>query len=104
MALKIKAILKEKMEVNEFTKKDGGKFRKRSFIIETENKYNNIVCFDILKDDVIQMLDNFSVGNEIEVDFNLSSREYNGKYYHNLVAWRLTKVEKSNVEKDDDPF
>ena len=53
---------------------------------------------------MIQMLDNFSVGNEIEVDFNLSSREYNGKYYHNLVAWRLTKVEKSNVEKDDDPF
>jgi hypothetical protein len=30
-----------------------------------------------------------SVGKEVEVFFNPSSREYNGKIYHNRDAWRV---------------
>ena len=32
-----------------------------------------------------------SAGTEIEVAFNLSSREYNGKYYHNIDAWKINR-------------
>jgi hypothetical protein len=35
---------------------------------------------------------------EIEVSFNLSSREYNGKYYHNIDAWRINKAAAAVVE------
>ena len=56
------------------------------------------------------MLNNLQLGEKIEVFFNLSSREYNQKYYHNIDAWKLNKVEdlEKNSEKtnlnEDVPF
>jgi len=35
------------------------------------------------------MLNNFEEGQEVSVAFNISSREYNGKYYHNIDAWKI---------------
>ena len=42
----------------------------------------------------------------VEVEFNLSSREYNGKYFHNVNAWKITKQEvvMQEVGSDEDPF
>ena len=49
----------------------------------------NNVCFSLFGDDKIAMMSNFSVGQDVEVSFNLSSREYNGKWYHNIDAWKI---------------
>ena len=38
------------------------------------------------------MLRNFGEGQEVEVAFNISSREFNGKYYHNIDAWKINPV------------
>ena len=37
------------------------------------------------------MLNGLNDGDEIEVFFNLSSREYNGRYFHNIDAWKIEK-------------
>jgi hypothetical protein len=51
------------------------------------------------------------VGDEVTVNFNVSSREFNGKYYHNLDAWMVKKVGEvkavaglNDSETDDLPF
>ena len=44
------------------------------------------------RDDKINMLRDFGAGQEVEVAFNISSREFNGKYYHNIDAWKITSA------------
>ena len=51
------------------------------------------------------------VGQDVEVSVNVSSREYNGKYFHNLAAWKIwaggkKEEPKAQVEEveDDLPF
>ncbi len=47
------------------------------------------------------MLKNIEIGEKIEVFFNLSSREYNQRYYHNIDAWKITKL--SGLENNSLP-
>ena len=39
--------------------------------------------------DKCQILDSFKPRDEVEVSYNLNGNEYNGKYYVNLVAWKI---------------
>ena len=62
------------------------------------------------------MLKQHNEGDQLEVSFNLSSKEYNGKYFHNIDAWRIENLNSSTnedlppefnsekVEEDDLPF
>lgn len=89
-----------------------GPWRKRSFVIETEDQYPKKVCFDVWGDR-IDTLDSFSMGSSIKVAFDVESREYNGKWYTNAKAWRMEAVGGGNAgdagrgsttNKADDPF
>ena len=112
MGLKLKGKLTRKFETQEIEKKDGGKFQKRGFQIETDQQYNNMIHIEIIKEDVIKQLDLFEIGTEIEVDINLHSREYNMKFYHNITAWMIKPIisgtqssDSQGVKEDDDvPF
>lgn len=65
-------------------------FTKREFVITTEadSKHPQEVKFEVVKDNCGK-LDDISVGQEVTVHFNLRGNEYNGKYYTNLLAWKL---------------
>ena len=65
-------------------------FKKREFIVTTQEQYPQDVKFEAIKER-IDMLDTFSVGDEITVHFNVRGNEYQGKYYVNLQAWRIEK-------------
>ena len=34
-------------------------------------------------------MDKFQVGDKVKVSFNISSREYNGRWYTDVRAWRI---------------
>ena len=40
-------------------------------------------------DDKVKELDKYQVGDKVKVSFNLSSREYNGRWYTDVRAWRI---------------
>ena len=61
-------------------------------MIDTGAQYNSEVCFSLFGEDKINMLSNFGVEKEVEVAFNISSREFNGKWYHNIDAWKITAI------------
>ena len=48
------------------------------------------------------MITGIQNGEEIAVSFNLSSREYNGKYYHNIDAWRIERLSIGNTSETED--
>ena len=70
-------------------------FRKRDLIVEyAENpQYPEFIKFELIQDKC-DLLNNFSVGQEVEVHFNLKGRKWtdpqgNVKYFNSLQAWRV---------------
>jgi hypothetical protein len=64
-------------------------FTKREFVITTQHdKYPQDIKFEVVKDKC-PILDQFDVGTEVTVSFDIRGNEYNGKYYVNLACWKL---------------
>lgn len=66
-------------------------FSKKEFTIEIKNgSFTDLVALQFVKDK-ISKLDGYNIGDNVRVHFNISSREYNGKYFTNCTAWGITK-------------
>jgi hypothetical protein len=76
-------------------KKDGsGDWVKQSFTLETTEQYNNLYCFELFGDEKVDNFNKYnSVGQEVKVDFNISTNEWKGKYFTSLQAWKVFKAE-----------
>ena len=108
--LKVNGKITSILDVETGTSKAGKEWQKQSFVIDTEAKFNPEVCFSLFGEKT-DLLNGLKTGDEVEVSFNVSSREYNGKYYHNLDAWRINKssdtstpAEAPQAEVSDLPF
>jgi len=79
-------------------------FTKREFVVTTQEQYPQDVKFECIQDRV-NLLDGMSVGDEINVHFNVKGREYNEKYFVNLQAWKIDKVaqEQAGGGSSDEP-
>lgn len=64
------------------------KLTKRNFVVTTGDKYPETVAFELLNDKC-DLADSFTVGQQVDVSFNVRGREYNGKFYTNLAAWKI---------------
>jgi hypothetical protein len=53
-------------------------------------------------DDKIELLNHHNEGDQIEVSFNLSSKEYNGRYFHNIDAWRIENIGGTATSQNQD--
>ena len=122
MSLSVKGIIKQKLEVEQGTSKAGKEWKSQSFVLNTGAQYNPDICFKLFGEDKIQLITNLNDGEEIEVAFNLSSRERNGKWCTSADAWKIDKVggssestetvddsevpvfENNQTEEDDLPF
>ena len=67
-----------------------GAWAKQEFILEyQEGNFPSQVCMNVWGDDKVKELDKYQVGDKVKVSFNLSSREYNGRWYTDVRAWRM---------------
>jgi len=77
-----------------------GSFQAREFVIELENgQYSQLIKFQLTQDRC-DLIDAYSEGEEIQVSFDLRGREWDGKYFINLNAWRLNRP---STEKTGSP-
>ena len=91
--LTIKGRITKILEVESGTSKAGKDWKKQNFVIDTGDQFNPEVCFQMFGEEKCENLTKYNkVGDEVEVSFNVSSREFNGKYYHNLDAWKVMKA------------
>lgn len=89
--MEVTGVIEKILDVQKGAKKDGsGDWEKQEFIVKTDSQYNNLYCFEIFGD---QKVDNFAkfnkVGQEVTVEFNVNTSEYQGKYYTRLSAWKI---------------
>ena len=78
-------------------KKDGsGEWVKQSFVIDNGEQYNNLASFEMFGEEKVDNLNKFNkVGDNVDVSFNISCNEWQGKYYTTLQAWKVFKTESS---------
>ena len=99
MSLTITGKLSRKLSIESGTSKAGNEWKKQTFLLDTGSQYNPEICFQLFGEDKIELLNHYNEGEQVQVSFNLSSKEYNGRYFHNIDAW---KIEKSNENNDND--
>lgn len=87
-------------------KKDGsGEWVKQSFTLETEEKYNNLYCFEVFGEEKVENLNKYNkVGDSVSVEFNVSTNEWKGKYFTSLQAWKVMKAEANAEQKSESAF
>lgn len=78
------------LEIQQGTGKNGN-WQKQDFVIETFEKFPKKVCLNVWGDKVDTLKD-FKVGDNIKASINIESREYNGRWYTDIRAWRLEKA------------
>ena len=67
-----------------------GPWQKQEFILEyQEGNFPTQVCMNVWGEDKVKELERYQVGDKVKVSFNLSSREYNGRWYSDIRAWRI---------------
>ena len=72
-----------------------GVWKKQQIIIEIDNgKYPKKVAV-VFWGDLVNS-DAFAEGRDISVEFDVESREYNGKWYTDVKAWRINKTDGGN--------
>ena len=68
-----------------------GDWAKQEFVIEyQEGNFPTKACFSVWGADKVKDLEKYRIGDQIKVAFNISSREFNGKWYTDLRAWRIS--------------
>lgn len=64
-------------------------WRKQDFILETQTTYPKKVCISLWGDRIDQA--RITEGEVITASFDVESREYNGRWYTDLRAWKVVK-------------
>jgi Domain of unknown function (DUF3127) len=90
MALSVKGRVFQILKAETGVSKVGKEWSKRDFVIETEEQFPRKVCFTLFGDKT-SLINNLAVGEIVDVSFNIESREYNGKWFHNINAWKIDK-------------
>jgi single-strand DNA-binding protein len=65
-------------------------FQTREFVITTEETYPQFVKFQAVQDRC-NIVDGINEGDKLKVYFDLRGREWQGKYFTNLNAWKVEK-------------
>jgi len=79
-----------------------GPWKKQEYILETTEKITRKICFSLWGEKVDQFL--LNEGDEVEVMFDLESREYNGRWYTEVKGWKVNIQSKNDnlIEKHTD--
>lgn len=91
MSIQVKGKIQRILKPESGVSRAGNEWKKQEFVIETDEQFPKKVCFTLFNDKN-SLLEKLNEGDEVEVSFNVESREFNGKWYHNINAWKIDKV------------
>ena len=66
-----------------------GEWRKQEYILETDSQYPKKICFMAWGDKIDEF--NIQQAETLEVSIDLESREYNGRWYTDVKAWKVSR-------------
>ena len=89
--------LVQKLERETGVSKTGKTWEKQDILVEQAGtEYNKEVVISFFGDKIKSIRD-IEEGSDVNVSVNLSSNEYNGKYFHNIDGWFIAKLGQETV-------
>lgn len=71
--------------------RNGNEWKVQEYVIETHDQYPRRMCFDVFGADKIQQF-NIQMGEELNVSFDIDAREWQGRWFNSIRAWRVERV------------
>lgn len=71
------------------TSKAGNAWKKREYVLETQETYPKRVFFNFFGERVDQYP--LNIGDVITLSFDIDSREFNGRWYTDIRGWKAEK-------------
>ena len=59
--------------------------------METQEQYPRKMCFDVFGADKIAQFA-IKIGDQLTVSFDIDAREYQGRWYNSIRAWKVERV------------
>jgi single-strand DNA-binding protein len=79
------------------TEQKSASFQVREFVLEIpDGNYPQMAKFQLAQDKV-NLVDNYAIGEKVKVSFDLRGREWQGKYFTTLNAWRIDRLDAQTV-------
>ena len=104
----VKGKVVKKLPIESGISKSEKEWKKQVIVIDTGADYNPEIAIQAFGDDKIKDLNTLDVGDQVVIKCNVSSREYNGRYFHNIDGYWFTKNTREEgvvvPESDDLPF
>ena len=66
-----------------------GTWKSQDYVLETGGQYPKKVCFNLFGDSIEKF--NVVIDDEIKVSYDIESREYNGRWFTTIRAWKVEK-------------
>ena len=82
---KIIAVLEPRGGVSART---GNSWKTQEYVLETQEQYPRKVCFEVFGEDKINQFA-IQVGQDLTVSFDIDAREWNGRWFNSVRAWRV---------------
>ena len=95
------------LDLESGTSKSGKEWKKQTVIIDNGDEFNNITAVSAFGEDKINNLNKLKEGMTVVILCNVYSREYKGKYYHNIDGYHFTNQSNASVngvEVDESEF
>lgn len=93
LAGKVIAILEARTGVAKTT---GNPWMIQEYVIETHEQFPRRMCFNVFGEDKIRQF-NIQLGEELNVFFDVNAREYQGRWFNDIRAWRVDRVTPGEV-------
>ncbi len=96
---KIIMVLPERGGVSQ---RSGSEWKVASYVLETMEQYPRKCCFEVFGTDRIAQF-NIQVGQMLTVSLDIDAREYNGRWYNQIRAWKVVPYDPNAVAVPADP-
>lgn len=82
------------------SKTSGKEWSLQAYVLETKEQYPKKVHFEVFGDDRIKS-NPCDVDDIVSVDFDIESREFNGRWYTSIRAWRIVKQDATQAAQQE---
>lgn len=96
MAIEISGKLSQILPLQTGSGRNGSDWKKQEFIIETEDQFPKKICMNLWGDKA-EDIKNFNIGQMLKASVNIESREFNGRWYTDIRAWKLENLSHNNT-------
>jgi hypothetical protein len=86
--MEIQGTLKQILPLESGESKSGKAWQKQTIIVETQETYPKLIAVEV-SEKAISRLQDYSIGHIITCLINIESREYNGRWFTSVKAWKI---------------